>query len=53
VVIDAPQPTRVDVAVDLGRREGRMSEKLLDRAEVRASLEEVGRVRVPEAMGVR
>src|SRR5699024_10521252 len=51
--VDASQPARVHVAVDLRRRERRVSEKLLDRAEVYASLEEMRCVRVPEAMGVR
>src|SRR5688572_18167887 len=51
-VIDAPKAARVDVAVDLGRREGRVPEELLDDAEVGAALEEMGRERVPEPVRV-
>ena len=53
VVVHAPQAARVDVAVDLRRRERRVAEQLLDRAQVGAALEQVGRVRVPEAVRVR
>src|SRR5258706_11462263 len=45
------QPGRRDVGVDLRRRQALMAEQLLDDAEVRAALEQVGGERVPE--GVR
>ena len=51
-VVDAPQPPRIDVAVDLGRRERRVPEQLLDRAQVGAALEQVGRVGVAQPVGV-
>src|SRR2546430_5546835 len=47
-VVDLAQPPRIDVAVDLRRREGRMPKKLLDRAQVGAALEQMRRERVPE-----
>ena len=50
-VVDAAEAPRVDVAVDLRRRERRMAEKLLDRAQVGAALQEVRRVRMAEAWG--
>ena len=52
VVVDAPQPARVDVAVDLRRRERGVPEQLLDRAQVGAAFEQVRRVRVPEPVRV-
>ena len=52
-VVDAAEAPRVDVAVDLRRREGAVPEQLLDRAQVGAALEQVGRERVPQAMRVR
>ena len=51
-VVDAPKAARVDVAVDLRRRERRVPEQLLDDAEVGAALEEVRRERVPQAVRV-
>ena len=51
-VVDPPQPAGVDVAVDLGRRERRVAEQLLDRAQVGAALEQVGRVRVTQPVRV-
>ena len=48
VVVDAAEAARVDVAVDLGRRERGVPQELLDRAEVGAALEEMGRVCVAE-----
>src|SRR6185503_15207754 len=51
-VVDAAQAAGVDVAVDLGRRQRRVAEQLLDRAQVGAALEEVRRVRVAEAVRV-
>ena len=51
-VVDPAQAARVDVAVDLRRRERRVAEQLLDRAQVGAALEEVRRVRVAEAVRV-
>ena len=41
-----------DVRVQLGRRKVRVSEHLLNAAEVRAAFEEVGRERVPEQVRV-
>ena len=52
MVVDAPQASRVDVAVDLRRRERRVAEQLLDRPQVCASLEQVRREGVTEAVGV-
>ena len=51
-VVDAPRPLRVDMAVDLGSRERRVPEQLLDRAQVGAAFEQVGRVRVAQPVGV-
>ena len=51
-VVDASQATRVDVAVDLCRRERCVAEEFLDDAQVGAALEEVRREGVPETMGV-
>src|SRR5438094_6872600 len=52
-VVDAPQPLRVDVAVDLGGRKRAVPEQLLDRAQVGAALEQVRGERVSEAMRMR
>src|SRR5439155_10417662 len=52
-VVDTAQPLAVDVAVHLGRRQRRMTEQLLDRAQVGAALEQVRRERVPKPMRVR
>src|SRR5437588_13028033 len=43
---------RVDVAVDLRRRERGVAEELLDRAEIGAALEQMGGERMPQAMRV-
>src|SRR5215472_2488419 len=51
-VVHAPQMTGVDVAVDLRRRERAVAEQLLDRAEVRAAVEQVRRERVTQPMWV-
>ena len=51
-VVDAAQVARVDVAVELRRRERAVAEQLLDRAQVGAAVEQVGRERVPEAVRV-
>ena len=51
-VVHAPQPARVDVAVDLGRRERGVPEQLLDRAQVGAAFEQVRGVRVAEPVGI-
>src|SRR5437867_2902388 len=53
MVVDAPQPLCIDVAVHLRRRERAVAEQLLDRAQVGAALEQVRRERVAEAMRVR
>src|ERR671930_1943492 len=52
-VVDAAETGRVHVAVHLGRRERAVPEQLLDRPQVGAALEEVGRERVPQAVRVR
>src|SRR5215211_7772241 len=52
-VVDPPEPPAVYVAVDLRRREGAVAEQLLDRPQVGAALEQVGREGVPEPVGVR
>ena len=52
VVVDAAEAARVDVAVDLRRRERGVPEQLLDRAQVGAALEQVRGVRVPEPVRV-
>jgi hypothetical protein len=52
-VIDAPEAAPVHVAVDLRRREGAVPEQLLDRAQVGAALEQVGREGMPEPVRVR
>ena len=52
-VVDAAEALRVDVAVDLRRRERAVAEELLDRAQVGAALEQVRRERVPQAVRVR
>ena len=45
------QPPRLHPGVDLGRRDARVAEKLLDRAKVRAPLEQVGGERVAQGVG--
>ena len=52
-VIDLSEPAGIDVAVGLRRRERAVAEKLLDHAQVGATLEEVRRECVPESVGVR
>ena len=52
-VVDTAEALRVDVAVDLRRRQGRVAEQLLDHAQVGAALEQVRRERVTQAMRVR
>ena len=52
-VVDAAQALAVDVAVDLRRRERRVAEQLLDRAQVGAALEQVRREGVAQAVRVR
>src|SRR4051812_3403448 len=49
-VVDLPQPLRVDVRVHLRRRERRMAEQLLNRAQVGAAFEQVRRERVAQAV---
>ena len=44
----AAQPRRLDPRVDLSRRDTRVSQKLLDRAQVRPALEQMGRERVAQ-----
>ena len=51
-VVHATQAPRIDVAVDLGCRERRVPEQLLDRSQVGSSFEEVRRVGVPEPVRV-
>ena len=51
-VVDTAEALRVDVAVDLRRREGRVAEQLLDHAQVGAALEQVRRERVAQPMRV-
>jgi hypothetical protein len=41
-----------DVGVELGRREIGVAKHLLDASEIRTALEQVGRERVPEQVGV-
>ena len=53
VVVHLAEPLCVDVAVHLRRRQGRMAEELLDRAQVGAALEQMGCERVAEAMRMR
>src|SRR6476659_4006454 len=52
-VVRAAQVARVDVAVDLRRREGAVAEQLLNRPEVGAALEEVRRERMTQPVRVR
>src|SRR6185437_14824653 len=52
-VVDAAQMTRVDVAVDLRRGERAVAEQLLDRAEIRSAVEQVGGECVPQPVRVR
>src|SRR5205823_10796723 len=47
----ASEPTRLDPRVHLRRGDARMPEELLDRAEVRPALEQVGREGVPKRVG--
>src|SRR5262245_28510971 len=47
-VVDLPQPRLEDVRVDLRRREIGVAEHQLDGAQVGASLERMGRKRVPQ-----
>src|SRR5258708_21398739 len=49
--VHAPQVPRVHVRVDLGRRDVCVTEHLLYRAKVRASLQKVGCERVTERVG--
>ena len=51
-IVDAPQPASIHVAVDLGGRERRVAEELLDHAQVGASLEQVRRERVAQTVRV-
>ena len=53
VVVDPAEAAGVDVAVDLRRRERRVAEQLLDRAQVGAALEEMCRVCVTQAVRMR
>src|SRR5215207_8215283 len=46
----ASEPRRLNLGVDLRRGEAGVTEQLLDRAEIRAALEQVGRERVPQRM---
>src|SRR5262245_7917818 len=52
-VVDTAQPAPVDMAVQLRRRERAVPEQLLDRAQVGAALEQMGRERVPQPVRVR
>src|SRR6185312_5541611 len=51
-VVDAAQMARVDVAVDLRRRERAVAEQFLDRAQVRAAVQEMRGESVPEPVRV-
>ena len=51
-VVDAAQPARIHVAVDLRRRERGVAEQLLDRAEIGAALEQVRSERVAQPVWV-
>ena len=53
VVVDAPEPVPVDVAVDLRRRQRGMAEQLLNRPQVGAALEQVRCERVAQTVRVR
>src|SRR5258706_8854906 len=52
-VVDAPQTLRVDVAVDLRRRERAVAEQLLNRAKIRAAFEQMRCERVAQPVWVR
>src|SRR5207249_5137924 len=52
-VVHAAEALRVDVRVDLRGRERAVAEELLDRPEVGAALEQMGRERVAETVWVR
>ena len=52
-VVDAAEPPSVHVAVELRGRQGAMAEKLLDRSQVGAALEQVRRERVPQPVRMR
>ena len=47
-VVQTLQPLLVDVRIDLGRRDVRMPEHHLDRAQIRPVLQEMGREAVPQ-----
>src|SRR5579885_152022 len=51
MVVDLAKALRVDVAIHLRRRQRRVAEQLLDRAQVGAALEQMRRERVPQAVG--
>ena len=50
-VVDLRNPTHVEVRVHLRRRQARVSQKLLDAAEIAAALEQVRREAVAQSMG--
>ncbi len=47
--IDVADPLAGDMRVQLGRGDARMTEQLLDDAQVRAAFQQVGRERVAQA----
>ena len=49
--VGLPQPIGGDVGVQLGRGQGGVTQQFLDRPEVCPALEEMGRSRVPQAVG--
>src|ERR687885_250596 len=52
-VVDAAQPPAVDMRVDLRGGERAVAEEFLDRPQVSAAFEQVGRERVPQPVRVR
>src|SRR5688572_6926755 len=50
LLVGLDQPVGVDGGIDLGRGKAGVAEELLDRPEVAAARQEVGRERVPEGM---
>src|SRR5512138_146342 len=50
LAVHRAQPCGIEVRVFLGRRERRVAQQLLDRAQVRARLEQVGRERVTQSV---
>ncbi len=47
-IVDFHHPSEIDMGVALGRRERDVPEQLLDRSQIGAVLEQVGREAVPQ-----